>query len=157
MHDQVLQWCLTLQPYGPYPTRLLCPWGFPGKNTGEGFHFLLQGIFPTQRLNPCLLHLLHWQAGSLSLMPPGKPSTTLRPHKSKEPALAALWVHLSTGQGNVPTKSRASPSRTCLGPQNPGSVWAFPRADLTTDLRGGKGAAACRETRQSVGMVYSLS
>ena len=24
---------------------------------------LLQGIFPTQGLNPCLLHLLQWQAG----------------------------------------------------------------------------------------------
>ena len=26
--------------------------------------------FPTQGLNPCLLGLLHWQAGSLPLMPP---------------------------------------------------------------------------------------
>ena len=25
---------------------------FPGKNTGASFHFLLQGIFPTQALNP---------------------------------------------------------------------------------------------------------
>ena len=30
------------------PTRLLCPWDFSGKNTGVGYHFLLQGIFPTQ-------------------------------------------------------------------------------------------------------------
>ena len=30
------------------PTRLLCPWNFPGKNTGVVCHFLLQGIFPTQ-------------------------------------------------------------------------------------------------------------
>ena len=29
------------------PARLLCPWDFPGKNTGVGCHFLLQGIFPT--------------------------------------------------------------------------------------------------------------
>ena len=34
---------------------------------------LLQGIFPTQGLNPYLFYLLHWQAGSLPLMPPGKP------------------------------------------------------------------------------------
>ena len=26
-----------------WPSRLLCPWGFPGKNTGVGWHFLLQG------------------------------------------------------------------------------------------------------------------
>ena len=29
-----------------------------GKNTGVGFHVLLQGIFPTQGSNPCLLWLL---------------------------------------------------------------------------------------------------
>ena len=33
-------------------TRLLCPWDFPGKSTGVGCHFLLQGIFPTQESNP---------------------------------------------------------------------------------------------------------
>ena len=32
---------------------------------------LLQGIFPTQGLNPHLLHLLLWQVGSLPLAPPG--------------------------------------------------------------------------------------
>ena len=30
-------------------------------------------IFPTQGLNPCLLHLLHWQVSSLPLEAPGKP------------------------------------------------------------------------------------
>ena len=30
--------------------------GFPGKNTGVGCYFILQGIFPTQGLNPHLLH-----------------------------------------------------------------------------------------------------
>ena len=63
--------------------RFLCPWDFPGKNTGVGCHFLLQEIFPiqglklqnlrktkqnTKGLNP---HLLHWQVDSL---PPGNPS-----------------------------------------------------------------------------------
>ena len=38
-----------------------------GKNTGVGWHFLLQGIFLTQRLNQQLLHLLHWQMHSLPL------------------------------------------------------------------------------------------
>ena len=36
----------SLQPYRLWPTRLLCPWDFPGKNTGMGCHILLQGIFP---------------------------------------------------------------------------------------------------------------
>ena len=52
--------------------RLLCPWDSPGKNTGVGYHALLQGIFPTQGSNPHLLCLLLWQAGSLILAPPGK-------------------------------------------------------------------------------------
>ena len=38
---------LTLQPQGLQPPRLLCPWDFWGKNTGVGYHFPLQGIFPT--------------------------------------------------------------------------------------------------------------
>ena len=45
-----------LWPHGFYPTRLLCPWDFPGKNTGVGCHFLLQRIFPTQGSNPGCLH-----------------------------------------------------------------------------------------------------
>ena len=45
----------------------------PGRNTGVGCHALLQGIFPTQGLNPHFLNLLHWQVGSLSLGSPGKP------------------------------------------------------------------------------------
>ena len=43
------------------------------KNTGVGCHFLLQGIFPTQGLNPGLLHLLHCRADSLPLTHPGSP------------------------------------------------------------------------------------
>ena len=46
----------SLWPYGLYPARLLCPWNSPGKNTGVGCHALLQGIFPNQGLNLCLLH-----------------------------------------------------------------------------------------------------
>ena len=44
----------------------------PDKNTGVSCHILLQGIFPTQGLNPCMC-LLHWQADSLPLVPPGEP------------------------------------------------------------------------------------
>ena len=61
----VAQTCLTLlHPHGQQPTRLLCPWNFPGKNIGVSSHFLLQGIFPIQGSN-FILHLLHWQADSL--------------------------------------------------------------------------------------------
>ena len=59
-----------LWPHGLQPTRPLCSWYFPGKNTGEGWHFLLRGIFPTPGLNPWLLH---WQADSLPLNYLGNP------------------------------------------------------------------------------------
>ena len=35
---------------------MVCPWDSPGKNTGVDCHSLCQGIFPTQELNPSLLH-----------------------------------------------------------------------------------------------------
>ena len=43
----VIPWTIPHQ----YPTRLLCPWNFPGKNTGAGCHFLLQGISRLKRSN----------------------------------------------------------------------------------------------------------
>ena len=66
--------CPTLRPHGLLPTRLLRPWNFPGKNTGVGHHFLLQGIFPTQGSNTGLLHcswilyhLSHQESPSLGI------------------------------------------------------------------------------------------
>ena len=61
MYAKLLQLCLTLC-YLRGATRILHPWDSPGKNTGVGC--LLQGIFPTQGSNLCLLH---WQADSLPL------------------------------------------------------------------------------------------
>ena len=41
----VTKLCPTLcDPMGCSPPRLLCPWNFPGKNTGVGCQFLLQGM-----------------------------------------------------------------------------------------------------------------
>ena len=45
----------SLQLYGLQSARLLCQWDSPGKKTGVASHMLLQGIFPTQGLNPCFL------------------------------------------------------------------------------------------------------
>ena len=61
----------SLRPHGLWHTRLLCPWDFPGRNTGVGCHFL-QGIFPTQGSHLCLLH---WQADCLPLSHQGSPHT----------------------------------------------------------------------------------
>ena len=60
--------CLSLlRPQRLQPARLLHPQESPGKNTGVGCHFLLQGTFPTWGWNLSLLHLLHWQVNSLPL------------------------------------------------------------------------------------------
>ena len=50
----------------------LCPGDSPGKNPGVGCHAPLQGSFPTQWLNPCLLHLQHCR-WILYSEPPGQP------------------------------------------------------------------------------------
>ena len=63
----------TQWPYGLQHAGFFCPWDSPGKNTGVDCHVLLQGILPSQGSNPCLM-FLHWQAGSLPPVPPGKPS-----------------------------------------------------------------------------------
>ena len=65
LHAKLLQSCLTL--CNP------CPWDSPGKNIGLGGHALLQDIFQIRGLNLYLLHLMHWQTGSLPLVPPGRP------------------------------------------------------------------------------------
>ena len=57
MHAQSLSLVWLFATPRTVPTRLLCPWDSPGKNTGVGCHALLQGIFPTQGSN---LRLLHW-------------------------------------------------------------------------------------------------
>ena len=59
----------SLQPLGLEPARPLCPWDSPGQNTGVGCRFLLQGIFPTQGLNP---GSPKFQADSFPSKPPGK-------------------------------------------------------------------------------------
>ena len=70
----VAQSCLTLwDPMNCSPPGSSIQGDSPGKNTGVDCHALLQGIFLTQESNPSLLHLLHWQADSLPLVPPGNP------------------------------------------------------------------------------------
>ena len=76
-----------LRPRGLWPARLLCPWDSLGRNTGVGFHFLLQ-IFPTQGWNLQLVLPLLWQAGSLPLVTPRKQV------KRKNNNFAGMWYIL---------------------------------------------------------------
>ena len=46
----------SLRPLGLELSSFLCPLNSPGKNTAVDFHALLQGIFPTEGMNPGLPH-----------------------------------------------------------------------------------------------------
>ena len=85
-------------PWTTQPAKLLCPWSFPGKNTGEGCHFLLQGIFPTQGLNEPASPAL--AEGFFTTEPPEKPKSTCTLYKNIQfsslaqscPNLATPWI-----------------------------------------------------------------
>ena len=63
----------SLQPHVLQPTRLLCPWDFPGKYTGVGCHFLLQGIFPDPEIESVFLSSPCIASGFFTTIPPRKP------------------------------------------------------------------------------------
>ena len=89
-----LQSCPTAAP------QLLCPWGFPSKNTGMGCQALLQGIFPTQGWNACLLCLPAWAGGVFTVR--------------------ATWeAHTSGGGFREPTLQRQMPSAGLGGSARP--------------------------------------
>ena len=110
------------------PARLLCTWNFPSKNTGVGCHFLLQGIFQTQRLNPHLLYLLLWQADSLPLSCHWSPFPErlvglLCWLSGKEPASNVGDVGLTPGSGRFAGEGNGCPLQySCFGnPMNRGA------------------------------------
>ena len=78
----------SLGPQGLQPSRLLCPWDFPGKNTGVGCQALLQGIFPTQGSNPGLLHC-KWILYQLSYQ--GSPDIGI----SSVQSLSRVWLFVT--------------------------------------------------------------
>ena len=164
-----MQFCLVtklcptpLQPHGLQPARFLCPWDFPGKNTGVGCHFLLQGVFPTKGSSPHLT-LCRWTLLSLSYQgSPGRlfssvqfscsvVSNSLRPHEpqhARPPCPAptprvypnlcpsSQWCHPTISSSVIPFSS-------CLQ-SFPGSG-SFPMSQLFTSCG------------QSIGVSVSVS
>ena len=84
----VVQSCLTLsKPHVLWPTRILCSWDFPGKNTGVGCQPLLHGIWRTQSSHVFQPRVLNpeFQPMSPALQaystePPGKPQCFIQCH-----------------------------------------------------------------------------
>ena len=106
------------ETHGLWPARLLRPWDSPGKSTRVGCHFLLQGIFPSQGSNPCLLH---WQADSLPLSHQGRPQklakTTFKiclavflKTKPYNPAISLLSIY---EEKRVPRLNKKITHKTC--------------------------------------------
>ena len=84
---RLLQSCLTLRPHRWQPTRLLCPWDSPGKNTGVGCHFLLQ--------------CMHWMLSPFSRVRLCDPLNSSPPVSSVHRILQARileWVAISVSQ-----------------------------------------------------------
>ena len=122
-----------LQPHELQLARLLCPWYFPGKNTGVGCHFLLQGIFPTQGLNLCLLHLRNWQADSLPLLHLGSTYTPYYIYKCPgglDGKVSAYSAYHVGDLGSIPGSGRSpeegngnSLQYSCLENPMDGGTW----------------------------------
>ena len=86
----------------PWTVALQVPlsMGFPSKNTRMGCYFLLQGIFPTQGSNPCLLRLVYWQADSYCRATGEAPTSHLMTQQ--------FYSHLYTLGKHLYTRSKKS-------------------------------------------------
>ena len=98
MHD-------SFQPHGLKFTRFIYPWNSPGKNTGMGCHFLLQGNFSTQGSNsdlpnyrPILYHLSYQKWKSRFDTGKALPKSKLFFNLSKR-----IWVRNTRNQGKIHT------------------------------------------------------
>ena len=66
----------SLPPHGLQPTRLLCSWDLPGKNTGVGLPFPPPGDLPDPGIEPASPELA---GGFFSTETPGKPNLFDKP------------------------------------------------------------------------------
>ena len=124
----------SLRPHGLLPARLLSLWDYPGKNTGVGCQFLLQGIFLTQVPNLHLWCLLHWQAGSLPLSHLG-----LSAHFSWLPNLLVSYpeINVKFCRNNIKNNNyfkNFCPVFLFTVPSHSGLSWFFPWVSLVCIL-----------------------
>ena len=121
----------TLRPHGLQPARLLCPWNSPGKSTGMGGRSLLQGIFPTRRSNPGLLHcrlvlyrLSYWDALAPSHLCNKGPRLGLFPKNISEVRSKAEMMCPPPETGNFQHISNVNTPATNLHEE--GAAWLSP-------------------------------
>ena len=106
MSDSATPWTVTCQ--APLSMQ------FYRQEYWSGLSFLLQGIFPTQVSNPCLLRLLHWQAYSLPLSHLGSSYWIIRKHLVNIYMCLPQWLNgkesvCNAGDTGLNPGSRKSP------------------------------------------------
>ena len=119
----VAKLCLTLWPHG-----FLCPRNSPGKNTGVGCHFLLQGIFCSKGSNlvSCIFCigrwiLYHWASPQFSSVAQSCP-TICDPMDCSTPGFPVHHQHLELTQTHIHHVSDAiQPSHPLSSPSPPAS------------------------------------
>ena len=94
------------------PARLLCPWDSPGKDTGVGCHFLLQGLesrpksllwFQGLTWSPAAPHpLLFWPITPLSAQAPALFASLLILRFICTPSCHGPWVYCPCAQALAP-------------------------------------------------------
>ena len=105
MHAQL---CLALcDPMDCQLVRLLCPWDVPGKNTGVGCHFLLQGSSPP-RNRTHIPYVLYIAGGLFTAEPPGKPIVVYTPQQFFEKDSFLSTIFISPPQKHFRDLSRSS-------------------------------------------------
>ena len=122
----VLAWRIpwTEEPGGlQTPTDCSPPWDYPSENTGEGCHFLLQGVSPTQGSNLCRLH---WQAHYLPLSHQGS-SAGLKPYLQNLVGAGVGHQNTQTGAQEV-GKIRKAPAYSF--PASPAPMLQIGRAHV---------------------------
>ena len=92
------------------PRELYSPWNSPGQNTGVGSLFLLQSIFPTQVLNPVLLH---WRGILYQSSHKGRPKIlewVAYPFSSGLPHPGIKMVSPALQEDSLPTEQSGKPT-----------------------------------------------
>ena len=132
----VAQSCPTLWPYAMWPTRLLCPWNSPSKNTWVGCHFLLQRHFPTQGSNLGLLlcrRIIIWatRESQIKLEESSIQRASLVA-QVKASACSAGDLGFIPGSGRSPGEGNGNPlQHSCLENSMGYNLWGCKESDTT--------------------------
>ena len=101
----------SLQPHGLQLARHLYPWDFPSKNTRMDCHFLLQGVFPTQRLNLPSLVYTHTHTHTQSVIKETKLSQCCNSHYHLQNENDS-WCKGNNDQSQLPKVHQENPVKT---------------------------------------------